>query len=109
MKNFSAGDRICTDGETDRSMYIVVSGNVRIEKNGKTVADLEKGACIGEMALLDGEPRSADAVAATEVSCLKIDYSDFYDLISENVDIAKGVFRVLSGRLRTMLAAEKTV
>ncbi len=106
---FLKGDIICEDGDTDRSMYIVVDGTVSIEKNNKQVALLEKGACIGEMALLDGEPRSATAKAETETNCLKIEYSDFYDVMSENVAIAKGVFKVLTARLRSMLSAEQNI
>ncbi len=105
---FLQGDVICEDGDIDRSMFIVVQGRVDVEKNGKKVAELEKGACIGEMALLDGEPRSATVRALSETTCLKIEYSDFYEVMAGNVAIAKGIIRVLTGRLRSMLSAEES-
>ena len=61
------------------------------------------------MALLDGEPRSAGAVAVEDTSCLKIEYDDFYNLISENVEIVKGIFTVLTKRLRSMLKTDEQV
>ncbi|MHC5039053.1 MAG: cyclic nucleotide-binding domain-containing protein [Planctomycetota bacterium] len=100
---FSAGETIFKEGDLDRSMFIVVDGAVRIEVHGEEVNVLKNGSCFGEMALLDGKARSASAVASENTHCLKIEYDEFFELITERPEIAKGVMAVLSERLRSML------
>ncbi|MHC4777542.1 MAG: cyclic nucleotide-binding domain-containing protein, partial [Planctomycetota bacterium] len=100
---FTAGETIFSEGDLDRSMFIVVEGSVRIEVHGKEVNVLASGSCFGEMALLDGQARSASAVAVEATHALKIEYDEFFELITERPEIAKGVMAVLSERLRSML------
>ena len=54
----------------------------------------------GEMALLDPAPRSATATAATSVTLLRVAQDDFADLLRERPEVAAGVLRVLTRRLR---------
>jgi HEAT repeat protein len=100
---FSSGETIFEEGDLDRSMFIVVEGAVRIEVHGKEVNVLHSGSCFGEMALLDGKARSASAVSVEDTHVLKIEYDEFFELITERPEIAKGVMAVLSERLRSML------
>lgn len=106
---FRKGETLCTDGEADTSLFIIVSGEVRVEKDGKEIARLGTSKCIGEMGLLDSQPRSADVRAASDVTALKIEQDDFYGIISENINIVKGIFKILTTRLRSMLEAEKNI
>ena len=62
--------------------------------------------CVGEMSLLDSEPRSASAIAATDVILLKIKQEDFYEMISDRPEIAQGVITVLTRRLRAKTREE---
>ncbi|HEX4207174.1 MAG TPA: Crp/Fnr family transcriptional regulator, partial [Ktedonobacteraceae bacterium] len=59
-----------------------------------------KGECFGELALLDGEPRSADATALERVECYTLQRSDFHKAIMKNPKIAIQILEVLSKRLR---------
>ena len=54
------------------------------------------------MALLDQEPRSADAVAIEDSILLKIDQEGFYELMSSNADIMKQIVMMLTHRVREM-------
>ena len=81
-------------------MFIIVDGRVRIHKNESEIAVLSKGEFIGEMALLDQEPRSASATTLRETVLLKIEREDFYDLMASRMDIMQGIVKVLTGRLR---------
>ena len=81
-------------------MFIIVDGRVRIHKNESEIAVLSKGEFIGEMALLDQEPRSASATTLSETVLLKIEREDFYDLLASRTDIIQGIVKVLTGRLR---------
>ncbi|MEL1227110.1 MAG: cyclic nucleotide-binding domain-containing protein, partial [Candidatus Neomarinimicrobiota bacterium] len=63
---------------------------------------LEEGDCIGEMALLDQEPRSAGALAIVDSILLKIDQEGFYELMSTNPEIMKQIVMILTQRVREM-------
>ena len=71
------------------------------------VAVLGESECIGEMSLLDSLPRSASAVAATDVTLLKITRADFYDVMDERPEVAHGVISVLTRRVRDVYAHRK--
>lgn len=102
--HFSTGDQIFKDGDSGDSLYLVAKGRVRIAKAGKEIAMLERGACFGEMAVLDSAPRSADAAAAEELTLLRLVSDDFFDVLSENPNIMQGIIRMLSRRLREVNA-----
>ena len=85
-------------------MFIIVDGNVRIHKDEKDIVTLSKGEFIGEMALLDQEPRSASATTEEETVMLRIEGEDFYDLMASRMEIMQGIVKVLTGRLREAIA-----
>lgn len=97
---FEAGERIITEGELGDSLYLLLAGRVSVEKKGKRVTELGERECVGEMAILDSEPRSATVGALGPVTALKIEREDFYDLMQEKADIAQGIIKVLTRRLR---------
>jgi CRP-like cAMP-binding protein len=99
-KNYEQGEVIFKEGDSGDSMFIVINGEVSIKKKEKIIAKLEKGASLGEMALLDNEPRSADAVADKDSVLLKINQDVFYELMEGNADIMKQIVRLLTSRLR---------
>jgi CRP-like cAMP-binding protein len=58
------------------------------------------GEVVGEMAVLDAEPRSASVVAAADSVLLMIEGRELFDIMAREIEIARGLFKVLSGRLR---------
>lgn len=104
------GEALLTEGEPGDSLYLIVAGKVRVEKSGKTITELGQRECVGEMSILDSEPRSATVRALEPVTVLKIEREDFYDLLNEKIEIAQGIIKVLTRRLRkTTGAREPTV
>jgi len=99
-KNYEHGEIIFNEGDAGDSMFIVLSGEVSIKKGDKLIAKLERGASLGEMALLDHETRSADALAEKDSVLLKINQDVFYELMEGNVDIMKQIIRLLTSRIR---------
>ena len=89
-----------SEGDYGDSMYIVVEGNVRIHKGEHHIVTLGESTVLGEMALLDQEPRSADATAEAETTVLKIEQDGFYELMAGNSEIMQQIIKMLSGRLR---------
>ena len=99
-KDYESGEVIFNEGDYGDSMFIVIEGEVSIQKNGKSIALLDKGSSLGEMALLDNETRSADAAAKVDSVLLKINQDVFYELMEGNADIMKQIIRLLTSRIR---------
>jgi CRP/FNR family cyclic AMP-dependent transcriptional regulator len=101
----AAGTRIYAKGDPGNSLYAVVSGTVKVSAgtiDGKdTVFNLlNDGDIFGEIALLDGEPRSADVTAVTDCELMMIDRRDFLPLIQSHSEVALKLISVLCARLR---------
>jgi len=97
---FSAQTSIFKEGDYGDSLFIVVEGKVRIHKGKMDLALLGKGDCLGEMALLDQEPRSADATTTEESVLLRIAQEEFYEVLGSNTEIMQGIIKLLTSRLR---------
>ena len=104
--SYSPGQHIFEQGETGDSLFVVVRGKVGIVHDGDTVATLGPGEAFGEMAVLDKLPRSTAAVATEECELLRIGSQEFYEILHEQVEIAVGVIRMLTQRLRETTSAE---
>ncbi|MBS1611637.1 MAG: cyclic nucleotide-binding domain-containing protein [Bacteroidetes bacterium] len=96
----AAGELIFNDGEVAHCMYIIFKGEVRIHKDGHTLAVLKENDFFGELSLLDTETRSASASTNTETLLLKIDQEPFYEIMESRVEVARGIIKTLCKRLR---------
>jgi len=67
-----SGRVVVAEGQIDDCFYIVLSGSVAVQKGGKDLAVLRRGACFGEMAYLSSHAREATVVAQTDCILLKI-------------------------------------
>ncbi len=97
---FEQGHQIIKQGDIGDCLYLIIEGEVKVVAGEKEVACLGEKECVGEMSLLDSEPRSASVLASTDVMLLKIEQEDFYDMISERPEIAQGVITILTKKLR---------
>jgi len=93
---------IFKEGDHGDSMFVIISGKVDVIQNDHSITQLERGTCIGEMALLDQEPRSADAITLEESVLLKIDQEGFFQLMASNPEIMKQIVKILTRRVRSM-------
>ncbi|GAB4284462.1 MAG: hypothetical protein Fur0025_15260 [Oscillatoriaceae cyanobacterium] len=93
---------IFTEGQEGRSLYIVVSGRVRVHIGNRDLAQLDQGACFGEMSLFDAEPRSASVTTLDPCECLVLTQQQLYDAIDETPGIAINIIRLLSRRTREL-------
>jgi CRP-like cAMP-binding protein len=92
-------------GDPGASLYVVEEGAVKLvlaSDAGKefTLDLLGPGDCFGELALLDGEPRSADAIAQDDCSVLLLPRADFDRFLDAHPRAARALLAVLSRRLR---------
>jgi CRP/FNR family cyclic AMP-dependent transcriptional regulator len=96
------GDVIFKDGDAPDKMYVVVSGEVEIQLGDAVIETVPEGGTFGEMALIDGSPRSATVVAKTESEVAAIDKRTFMLLVDEMPYFALFVMRNMVDRLRSM-------
>jgi CRP/FNR family cyclic AMP-dependent transcriptional regulator len=99
-QSFKAGSVIFLEGDEARELFVIKSGQVRIQIGNRTVAELGADSIFGEMALIDNEPRSATAIAATDVELVAVSEKQFLFLVSQTPYFALKVMRVLAQRLR---------
>jgi CRP-like cAMP-binding protein len=83
-------------------MYLIRTGEVVIERGGKVIETLGPGGIFGEMALIDGSPRSATARVTTDCVVAPINEKTFLFLVHETPFFAIAVMRTLAERLRRM-------
>jgi CRP-like cAMP-binding protein len=99
---FAAGDVIFAEGDKGDAMYVVRNGEVTVERGGRVMETVRGGDIFGEMALIDGAPRSATARAKTDCEVAPINEKTFLFLVHETPFFAIAVMRTLVGRLRHM-------
>lgn len=105
VEHYPAGRAIFTKGSPGRSMMAIVSGRVRISTPSPAGPDivltiLSQGEVFGEIALLDGARRTADAIAATDCDLLVIDHRDFIPFLEQRADLCILLLKLLCRRLR---------
>lgn len=99
-EQYDAGATIFNAGGLAQCMYIIFKGEIRIHKDGHTLAMLKENDFFGELSLLDTESRSASATANTESFLLKIDQEPFYEIMESRIEVARGIIKTLCKRLR---------
>jgi CRP/FNR family cyclic AMP-dependent transcriptional regulator len=105
IRNFAAGETIFLKGSPGDHMVAVVSGNVRISvatANGQmlVLAVLAPGELFGEIALLDGKERTADAAAVTACSLAILDRTEILSFLERHPNVWPFIVEVLCDRLR---------
>ena len=92
-------------GDTGNAMYLIERGKVRIsitdeDRKEITLAELAQGDFFGEMSLIDGRQRSADASVVDDARFAVLSRADFLTFVRSNPDVALGMLGALSDRLR---------
>ncbi|HZW99487.1 MAG TPA: cyclic nucleotide-binding domain-containing protein [Trueperaceae bacterium] len=99
-RTYPAGEVIFRAGDVAHEMYVVIEGTVDIILDGRNIEELNPGNVFGEMAIVDEAPRSADAVARTDVRVEPIDQEWFKHLIRRSPTFGLHVMGVMAQRLR---------
>lgn len=104
-QRWGAGQLIFSRGDSGDHMFAILSGRIRLvlaNARGREIVlrTLGPGDILGEMALIDGEPRSADATAAEETTCLVLPRARFEAVARHRPDVGMAMARHLSSHLR---------
>ncbi len=96
------GEVLFREGERGDAMFVLLEGTMDIIIGDKVVENSQRGAIIGELALIDQSPRGATAVARNPTRLAKVDQRRFHFLIQQNPFFATHVMKELADRLRRM-------
>lgn len=107
LRQFDKDARIFRAGDPGTTLFVIASGRVSIQTEsatGKlvTLAELGPGDAFGDLALLDGKPRSATAIAIEDTECLTLSRQDFLDLVEADASTMRAVLASAAAVIRTM-------
>lgn len=91
-----------TQGDVGREAFVIVEGKAEVIRNGKAIAELGPGDCVGELALLDHGPRTASVVAAGPVTVLVLGPREFSGLLDEVPTLSHKLLESLASRVREL-------
>jgi len=98
--SFAAGQFVFKAGEPGETMYVISEGEVEILSGSAALEIAGPGSIVGELALIDDEPRSATAIAKTDCRLVAVDRRRFVYMVQETPNFALAVMKVLADRLR---------
>jgi hypothetical protein len=100
---YADGTYIAREGDVGEELLVIVTGEVRVVTGGREIARRTRGDYVGEMAVLDGEPRSASLIAAGQVRALRVGRRELETIMRERPETSLAMLVVLTRRLREMM------
>ena len=104
-----AGHTIMKHGESGAGFHMILSGEARVVRGGRTVVRLGPGEVFGEMALIDGGPRTATVIAETDTTTFAIVTWDFRTLVRKRPGMCWSLLISMTERLREAQKREDTM
>lgn len=101
---FKKDQVVFKEGEFSDALYLVIDGQIRLERENKLVMIAKGKDVFGTWALFDDEPRVVTATTLEDAHLLKIDKEDFVDLLADYVQITQGILKTMTKRLRGLMA-----
>jgi flavin reductase (DIM6/NTAB) family NADH-FMN oxidoreductase RutF len=99
-RSFAAGETILRQGDPGDELFVIVEGLVRVERDGHVMHELVTGEFFGEVAVLDGRPRSADVVAQVPTRCLTVSREVMRRVLETEPRAVWSMLETLASRLR---------
>lgn len=101
-KRLAPEEILFSAGDMGDAMYILVDGEVRVVRDRQAIARLGPGECVGEMAALDWEPRSATVIASKPCLLIRLGRNELMDLLRDHPTLVRSLALVLTNRIRKM-------
>jgi pyruvate,water dikinase len=99
-RRFAKGETVIREGSGGAAFFIIESGEAAVSSKGAALRTLGPGDHFGEVALIDGGPRSATVTATTDLVCYGLTFWEFRPLVERNGTIAWKLLQALAQRLR---------
>ena len=97
---FPAGAVLTRQGQAGGIAFVIASGRAEVVRGGRRLARLGPGDVVGELSLIDGEPRSATVKAVDDLEVLEISAKDLERLLRKAPSVRRKLLEALSERLR---------
>ena len=101
-RDVAAGTALTHEGRHEGYFFVIVSGSVRIERGGQTINTLQDGDFLGEIALLDGGPRTATAIAESPCRLLVLTFQRFRQLLDTAPEVRTAILEEVGRRFRAL-------
>jgi len=108
-RRFANGDTVIMEGSGGAAFFIIDSGQAKVSSRGVELATLGPGDYFGEVALIDGGPRSATVTAATDLVCYGLTFWEFRPLVERNGTIGWKLLQALAKQLRAAVNAGEKI
>ena len=105
-KTVSPGEKLVQEGQGGVGFYLILEGKAEVIKDGQKLAELGTGNFFGELAVIDGQTRTADVVAVTETKCWILSQWAMKSIIANHPEVALSMLEELARRLRATDAAK---
>jgi len=102
VRTVPRGTFLMNEGEPGRTMFVILSGQVRVTRKGRKVASLGPGEAVGELAVISAAPRTATVYADTDLEVAEISKRAFSDLIEEVPSFSRKLLEALAERVREL-------
>jgi CRP/FNR family cyclic AMP-dependent transcriptional regulator len=96
------GKTLTHEGRHEGYFFVIVAGTVRIERGGRTINTIGAGDFLGEIALLDGGPRTATATTETPCLLLSMTHERFHELFESSEPVRTAILESIGQRLRAL-------
>jgi CRP-like cAMP-binding protein len=97
---YEPGTTIVREGGRTATLFVVLEGEVKVVRNGRTISRRRPGEFFGEIAVIDGRPRAASVVAETPLRCLVLERDSLQRLVMSDPRVAWALLESLATRLR---------
>jgi hypothetical protein len=101
--SFDTDQVVFHKGEPGDSLYVIVSGSVKVWDGDRLLNELREGEAFGELALLDPEPRLATVKAVEPCNLLRLDAPSFREILESQPEVSAAIIRVITKYLRSQL------
>ena len=99
---FEAGQHVVVEGEPGETLYVVLSGEAKVVRRGRTVARMYPGDVFGELSALDGGPRTASVIAVTHVDALRLFRHTLMRMLEREPALSLKLLEVIVRRIRQL-------
>jgi len=104
VTDYQNGETVISEGDKGEELFIVLSGHVRVLRNGAHLATLEAGDHFGEMALVRSQPRSATVISEGKSELMVIRRTEFFEILRKEHQLAVKLLWQFLGVLADRLA-----
>ena len=98
--DFAAGRVLCREGQSGADFFVLLSGTADVTRKGRKIQTMKAGDFFGEIALVDGGPRTATVTTTAPSRCLVLGPRQFQNVLHQDADIANSVMKALATRVR---------